>query len=195
MRRRFFLLSPARFGGKRTSILLREEAEFELAVKLREGGATLGEVYAFLSGLYFRGKLAYAAAFGEALIIAPGAGLLPPNTPLDISRLRELGSVPVDEDNHAFRQPLIAAATAALERSPESEFVLLGSVASDKYTEPLLSVLGPGLLFPSEFVGRGDMSRGGLMLRCASSGTELEYVTLDGAVRHGKRPPKLKPLS
>ena len=58
----------------------------------------------------------------------------------------------------------------------DCEFVLLGSVATVKYLEPMFRVFGDRLLFPREFVGRGDMSRGGLMLRCASAGEELEYV-------------------
>ena len=72
-------------------------------------------------------------------------------------------------------------------------FVLLGSVATGKYVDILKGILGQRLLFPSEFIGRGDMSRGGLMLRCAEEKRELEYVPIDGAVRHGKRPPKLMP--
>ena len=44
------------------------------------------------------------------------------------------------------------------------------------------------------FVGRGDMSRGGLLLRHASNGVELDYAPIAGAVLHGKRPPKLPPL-
>src|SRR6185437_2507491 len=60
---RVFLLSPARAGGKRYSMLVREAANFDLAVKLRQGQATIGEVYTFISGLYFRGKMAYVEAF------------------------------------------------------------------------------------------------------------------------------------
>jgi len=70
--------------------------------------------------------------------------------------------------------------------------VLLGSVASEKYTGPLLEVFGERLLFPTDFVGRGDMSRGGLMLRCARSGIELPYIPVRGALRHGARPPRLE---
>ena len=44
-----------------------------------------------------------------------------------------------------------------------------------------------------DFVGRGDMSRGGLMLRAAADGKELDYIPVASAVRHGKRPPKLEP--
>jgi hypothetical protein len=81
---------------------------------------------------------------------------------------------------------------AALPR--DGEVVLLGSVASAKYVDPLLSVFGQRLSFPPTFVGRGDMSRGGLLLRCVRSGEELEYAPVDGAVRHGPRPPRLPRL-
>jgi hypothetical protein len=75
--------------------------------------------------------------------------------------------------------------------SPDCQIVLLGSIATPKYLEPLLDIFGSRLLFPSEFVGRGDMSRGGLMLRCARDGVELDYIPACSAVRRGRRPPKL----
>jgi hypothetical protein len=71
--------------------------------------------------------------------------------------------------------------------------VLLGSIASDKYVNVLLDIFGEALLFPREFVGRGDMSRGGLMLRQVEDREELEYIPVAGAVRRGGRPAKLMP--
>jgi len=92
----------------------------------------------------------------------------------------------------AFREPLVRdAATLARNLSAEDRVVLLGSVATAKYVGPLLDVFGERLHFPATFVGRGDMSRGGLMLRCAKAGTPLDYVAVRGAVVHGPRPPKL----
>ena len=38
------------------------------------------------------------------------------------------------------------------------------------------------------------MSRGGLLLRKAAEGSELDYVPVAGATRHGSRPPKLPAL-
>ena len=73
--------------------------------------------------------------------------------------------------------------------------VLLGSIASGKYVEVLQGIFGERLMFPADFVGRGDMSRGGLMLRSASSLNELRYIPLAGAVRRGPRPPRLEPLA
>ncbi len=197
---RVFLLSPARAGGVRYEMLLREQARFDLAVKLREGAATIGEVYTFISGLYFRSKIAYAAAFGAAprgippaLVIVPGAGLVPPETRIMIEQLRAIADIPVDERNDTYRSALSSAARLLNQHAgPRCLQVLLGSIASAKYTGPLLDVFGERLVFPADFVGRGDMSRGGLMLRRAHSGVELEYVPVQGAVRHGIRPPRLE---
>ena len=77
--------------------------------------------------------------------------------------------------------------------TPRCEVVLLGSVATGKYVSVLLDILQERIHFPADFVGRGDMSRGGLFLRSAVDGTELDYIPVHGAVRKGKRPPKLAP--
>ena len=69
--------------------------------------------------------------------------------------------------------------------------MLLGSVASPKYVDILIGIFGERLRFPVDFVGRGDMSRGGLLLRKAREGVELPYVPVAGAVLHGSRPPRL----
>ena len=180
-------------------MVLNERARFDLAVELRESGARLGDIYAFVSGLYFRGKLAYAAAFAAppdglpaAFVITPGRGLLPPDTPVTIEELREIAGVPIELDNPRYREPLERDARILdAAAGPGCDYVLLGSMATPKYVEPLERVFGERLLFPAEFVGRGDMSRGGLMLRCARLGVELSYVPVRTAVRHGPRPPKL----
>jgi hypothetical protein len=199
--RRVFLMSPARIGGPRSNVLLRSQADFDLAARLRHGRATIGEVYSFISGLYFRGKMAYAEAFAAppegvppALVIVPGVGLVPPGAMVDAEQLRRTGEVAIEENNQAYRAPLIRDAASLDQRAgPGCHYLLLGSIATGKYTAPLLSVFGERLLFPVEFVGRGDMSRGGLMLRCARSGEELSHVSLRGAIRHGPRPAKLEP--
>ncbi|MFB3855448.1 MAG: hypothetical protein ACE148_16740 [Vicinamibacterales bacterium] len=72
--------------------------------------------------------------------------------------------------------------------------VLLGSVASPKYVSLLTARLGSRLLFPAAFAGRGDMSRGGLLLRQVATGAQLDYVPVVGAALHGERPPKLPRL-
>jgi hypothetical protein len=192
---RVFLLSPARCDGVRMSMLRRAAAQFPLAMQLRsEGGATLGDVFTFTSGLYFRGKLTYARTFGASWVITQGAGLVDPGhriTPRDLDRWSK---VRIDLADARYRRPLERDARALAERLPDAEVVLLGSIASDKYVDLLLDVFDDQLLFPVDFVGRGDMSRGGLLLRSARSGTELPYGPVRGAVRRGPRPPRLPRL-
>jgi hypothetical protein len=54
---RMFLLSPASTHGRRAQLLFRDAAAFPIATAVRSpGGAPLGDVFAFLSGLYFRGN-------------------------------------------------------------------------------------------------------------------------------------------
>ena len=198
---RIFLLSPAHCGGKRAGLLFNDDARFDLARRVREpGGVPLGEVFSFVSGLYFRGKVAYARAFGRApdglsasLVITTNRGLVPAETSVTLADLRDMGCVDIDTDERRYRRPLARDARAMAKVSPTCEFVLLGSVATGKYVDVLLEALGDRLLFPAQFVGRGDMSRGGLMLRCAEANQELAYVPVTGAVRHGSRPPKLEP--
>ena len=202
-RRRVFLLSPARSDGERAELLLSPRAKFPLACRLREAtGAPLGEVMSFLSGLYFRGKLTYAETFARppartpgVLVITSDRGLQPPSLPLTADALQRAAGVDIHAANRRYREPLEASvqALAAQLRSTD-EVVLLGSIASAKYVDVLLAILGTRLLFPLDFVGRGDMSRGGLLLRCARAGTELTYGPVLGAVRNGPRPPKLEPL-
>jgi hypothetical protein len=193
-----FLLSPASCAGTRARLLMQSDA-MPLAARLRGDGAPLGEVFTFMSSLYFRGKLAYANTFGApppgwpgVLVIAPGRGLAPADLAIRVADLEAMAAVPVDPAEPSYREPLVRHATA-LERAlgPTGRAVLLGSVATDKYVAPLSDVLGDRLYFPSAFVGRGDMSRGGLLLRSARAGTPLECVPVRGAVRHGSRPPRL----
>jgi hypothetical protein len=180
-----FLLSPANCAGKRAGFLLRKDARSVLAQRLRsEAGATIGEVFTFMSGLYFRGKLAYALAFaqppddcGGVQVIVPGRGLCPPQTSIDLPGLRAIARVPVDPGDRRYTGPLQRDAARLAERLLLTDaVVLLGSIATPKYLEPLKEVLGPRLRFPQEFIGRGDMSRGALMLRCAAEARELTYV-------------------
>ena len=169
-------------------------------------GAPLGDVFSFVSGLYFRGKLAYARRFAQppdrqdpvtacgVLVITPNAGLRASDTRVTLSSFAGFADVDIDITNRAYRLPPERGARALLAAvGPECDLVLLGSIASGKYVETLLPIFGSRLMFPSDFVGRGDMSRGGLMLRCVDAGTELRYEPVDGAVRRGTRPPKLAP--
>jgi hypothetical protein len=189
-------------------MVMSDRAEFDLAVRLRQRrGAAIGEVFAFVSGLYFKGKLAYALEFARppepglpltgsgALVITPTAGLRAAETAITTRALQMFAGVDIAAGDPRYRQPLVASARALDEEiGPECEVVLLGSIASAKYVDVLTGVFGDRLLFPIDFVGRGDMSRGGLLLRCVRSGEELRYGSVTGAVRHGPRPPRLTPI-
>jgi hypothetical protein len=206
---RIFLLSPANCGGTRARQVLSDHAAFPLAMELRSRrGAMLGDVFAFVSGLYFRGKLTYAMRFASppeldnaivgcgVQIITPNAGLRSPDTYVTQQALQAFADGDVHQDNARYRRPLEKDARALLrEIGPECDVVLLGSVASPKYVDVLTAIFGERLRFPIDFVGRGDMSRGGLLLRKASEGVELPYAPVLGAVLHGARPPKLPPLA
>lgn len=188
--------------------MLSPNARFDLARQLQSAaGAPLGEIFSFVSGLYFRGKLSYAKRFarppdptdpiaaGGVLVITSNAGLRSTDTPVTVESFRAFAVGEIDLRNAAYRAPLEQSAKALRDAvGPECEVVLLGSVASGKYVDLLLPIFGDRLMFPPDFVGRGDMSRGGLMLRCVTAGYELPYVPLAGAIRHGQRPPKLEPL-
>jgi predicted kinase len=197
-----FLLSPASTSGARARLLLNDRATFPLARALHSTtGAPLGDLFAFSSSLYFRGKLAYARAFARppadlcgAFVITPCEGLRDPAEPVTLKRLLRWVDVPIKLTEPRYLEPLVRDATALRRLAgPACRVVLLGSVASTRYVEPLLDVFGERLMFPAAFVGRGDMSRGGLCLRFVEQGEELEYTPVAGAARHGARPPKLPP--
>ncbi len=199
---RIFLLSPAYAGGKRARMILREQAQFPLARRLRgKSGAPIADVFTFLSGLYFRGKIAYATAFARpargtpgVLVITPTRGLIDARTRIRLDDLLEFAEVDIHQSDPRYRLPIERDARRLATKLPtQGEVVLLGSIATGKYVEILLTTFGDRLRFPAEFVGRGDMSRGGLMLRCAVDGQELSYIPVAGAIVNGKRPPKLAP--
>jgi hypothetical protein len=207
-RPRIFLLSPANCSGPRAKMVVSPNARFDLARRLRGGeGVAIGEVFAFVSGLYFKGKLFYSLTFARppepglpltgsgALVITPTAGLRPAETAVTIQAIEAFARVDIALSDPRYVKPLVSSARAlADEIGPECDVVLLGSIASTKYVEVLAQVFGERLLFPIDFVGRGDMSRGGLLLRAARAGEELPYVPIQGAVRHGPRPPRLPKL-
>jgi hypothetical protein len=187
-----FLLSPANLSGKRGQMVMNPDAGFALARALRsEDGAPLAAVFSFVSGLYFRGKLSYAKAFGHAkaglgsaYVMVAGGGLCSPDEAVTLSRLRDWQTVSVSEHNPHFTAPLQRHASLLLDRhDAATRFVLLGSVASNKYVAPLLEVFSERLFFPVDFAGMGDMSRGALMLRAARDGQELAYAPVVGTAR------------
>ena len=180
-------------------MLVRPQASFELAMQLRTPkGAAIADVFSFLSGLYFRGKIAYAREFGSrAFVITSNRGLMPIDEHLTGDDLIAMRQVPIDIDEPRYREPIVHDLRRILRAKncdANCRFVLLGSIATKKYVDVFTPILGDRLLFPADFVGRGDMSRGGLMLRAVRDGHELSYIPIEGAVRHGTRPPKLAKL-
>ena len=151
-----FLLSPASCSGNRARIVTSERATFDLAVRLRERqGAPLGEVFSFMSGLYFRGKLTYARAFASVpdsatditgtgvFVITPSSGLRSPDTMLTLDAIRAFAGVDVDAANPKYRKPLERSAKAlAADITPDTTVVLLGSIASGKYVDVLQGIFG-----------------------------------------------------
>ena len=195
---RVFLLSPAYCGGRRAAMLLNTASRMELAARLAGGALTLGEAFSFMSGLYFRGKLAYARHFGgDVFVITPTRGLQPPDARVTAALLQEFAAVDVDASDRRYRRPLDRdLRKLSEENTSDTQVVLLGSIATGKYVDAISAAFGGRLHYPASFVGRGDMSRGGLLLRSVTANEELEYAPLFGdAPRHGPRPPKLVPLS
>lgn len=187
---KIFLLSPASTSGVRAEQLTSPRASFDTARRYRSPeGVPIEEAFAFMSSLYFRGKITYARHFasppdgfpGEGiLVIAPGFGLVPPDWPLTAERMRKLQRTPVDLKSRSYKTPMTEhARQLAGNLPPSARVVLLGSIATGKYVDVLLPVFGDRLVFPRRFVGAGDMKRGGLMLRAVREGEELEYSTLD----------------
>jgi hypothetical protein len=179
---------------------MRPGSTIALAQRLDAGTLSLGEAFTFMSGLYFRGKIAYARAFGRradgghaTCVITPTRGLQSPDLPITRALVEEFAAVDVAHDEPRYFEPLVADARALATALPdEARVVLLGSVATSKYVEVLADALGVRLHFPSDFIGRGDMSRGALMLQRAASGVELDYiVATTTTVRRGPRPPRL----
>jgi hypothetical protein len=198
-RPRIFLLSPAHCGGRRAELLSRQEAAFPLAQRLREPeGAPIGEVFSFLSGLYFRGKMSYARAFSApppgapgSLVITTDRGLVSSATRVTLPDIAAFARVPVDLRDPRYRGPLTRSVQRlAAEIPAPTAVVLLGSIATSKYLKLLVEELGRRVHVPEPFIGIGDMKRGALMLRAAENGEELPYVSAvdaAGAARGGAR--------
>ncbi len=192
---RVFFLSPANCNGLRARWVLRKNSRSDLARRLRGSGVPLGEVFSFLSALYFRGKLAYAHAFARPplnwpgiLIITPTAGLLPHDTLIRLPKLRGFGRVPIQLKNRLYCSSLRRTAKKlARDIGADCELVLLGSLASGKYLEILSPIFGSRLRVPAEFIGRGDMSRGGLLLRCVRENRQLSYIAATDLSAAGPR--------
>ncbi|HEY8993134.1 MAG TPA: hypothetical protein VIM71_00485 [Lacunisphaera sp.] len=191
---RIFLLSPAHVGGLRAQLLLNPRAPFALAREFHATGLSLATVFTFTSGLYFRGKIAYATHFTRSergdvtRIITSNAGLLDPDTRVGPADIAAFGATDIEAGDPNYRRPLRRHAVALAKRIGSSgTVVLLGSIATPKYRDVFLEVFGEQLFFPTDFVGRGDMSRGALLLRAVRANRELPYARVRDAVLTGRR--------
>ena len=186
---KIFLVSPANLSGLRAQQLASPRAKFDAAVRYRSpDGVPIADAFAFMSALYFRGKIAYARHFADppdgVLIITSGYGLVPPDWRLNEKRMKRMKKIDIDVSARSYAKPLREHANQLASMLPaEAQVILLGSVATGKYVDVLKPILGPWLRFPRVFAGLGDMARGGLMLRAVRANKELEYTTLD-APRH-----------
>jgi hypothetical protein len=182
--KRVFVLSPADCNGLRARWVLKKTSRSEMAQRLRAGGAPLGEVFSFLSALYFRGKLAYALAFAApppgcpgVWVITPTAGLVPHDRVIRLAGLRGYSRARIHVKSKSYCAALRRSAKKlAAQAGEDCEIVLLGSLATGKYLDILGPIFGRRLRVPKEFIGRGDMSRGGLLLRCVREAGELNYM-------------------
>ena len=192
---KIFLLSPANTSGVRAKQLTSPRADSEAARLYRsQEGVPIAMAFAFMSSLYFRGKIGYALHFARpslavggdgVYVITPGFGLVPPDWRLTPERMRVMSRTPVDASKRNYRKPLERdAVSLAGSLEDDAQVILLGSVASGKYVDILWPIFQKRLRFPAPFAGLGDMSRGGLMLRAVRADRELDYTTLD-APRHG----------
>jgi hypothetical protein len=193
---RIFLISPANLKGVRGQRLLNPRADSELSRCLRTQGAPLADLFCHTSSLYFRGKFTYARHFAAppagvegCYVITSSRGLLRPETVMNIEAVRALAAdADIDLEDEVYRGSLRRDAVALENALPlDCQVVLLGSLATEKYVTPLLEIFGRRLFFPSAFVGRGDMSRGGLLLRCIRENRELAYSSAGTHLRRGEQ--------
>src|ERR1700676_2166960 len=183
IRARIFLLSPANASGVNGQRLLGARGESALALRLRRSGAPLGEIYRFISRLYFRGKLDYAQQFQNpprgiaGVQIITGTGLMLPETVVTLSDLRRISSTAIAAKNSHYRLPLDSDLLRLREMvGNETDVILPGSGATSNDIAPITEVFRERVLFPKDFLGVGDMSRGSILLRCCAQGLELEYL-------------------
>lgn len=189
-------------GGLRAKLLLNPQASFPLAREFHSTGISLTSAFSFTSGLYFRGKISYATHFahfdrGDMIrIITSNAGLLVPDTRVGPTEIIAFGATDIAADDPAYCIPLRRHALSLAKRiGPHGTAVLLGSIATPKYREVLLDAFGDRLLFPSDFVGRGDMSRGALLLHAVRADRELPYQKVAEAVLTGRRASRVREIS
>ena len=149
-------------------------------------GVPIGELFAHMSGLYFRGKITYARKFGRAFVITPDQGLMPAETTITSQVLIRFADAEIDLGNPGYRTPLEQTARALDEAAgADAQFVLLGSIASDKYVQVLSAIFGQRLVFPADVrrAGRHEPRRGAAARRRRVAGARVHPG-------HRRRPPR-----
>src|SRR5689334_22811560 len=120
---RHFLLSPANCRGRRAQQVLSPRATFAMAQRLRSSeGVPIGELFAHMSGLYFRGKLTYARCFGRPWVITPDRGLVPAEHTITSDVLSTFADAEISVDNPAYRRPLEESARALAASAGDADF-------------------------------------------------------------------------
>ena len=140
---------------------MSERATFDLAVRLRDARGTARGSVQLSERSIFQGQARLLAAFGVhrilsrlfsgagVFVITPNAGLRTPDTPVTLGGISRFAGVDVSADNPSYRKPLDRSARSlAADIGPDCGVVLLGSIASAKYVDVLLSIFGDRLLFP-----------------------------------------------
>ena len=181
-----FLLSPANCRGRRAQQVLSPKATFSVAARLRGEGVPIGELFAHMSGLYFRGKITYARKFGRAFVITPDQGLIPAETTITSQVLIRFADAEIDLGNPGYRTPLEQTARAlGDEAGADAQFVLLGSIASEKYVQVLSAIFGSRLVFPADVrrARRHEPRRGAAARRRRVAGARVHSG-------HRRRPPR-----
>src|SRR6267142_1093204 len=101
-----FLLSPANTSGLRARQLVSPRASFQAAELYRTpDGVPIAVAFAFMSALYFRGKIAYALHFApidNIFVITAGFGLVSPDWRITPERMKTMSKTPIDSKKKSY---------------------------------------------------------------------------------------------
>jgi hypothetical protein len=134
-------------------------------------------VFNFVSGLYFRGLTTRRLRKpSTTLASSPRRQAWAHGTAVRLDDLARYAAVSIGVGESAIACRSSGCRRLARGLSPGDEVVLLGSIATPKYLAILEPIFGDRLRVPRDFIGRGDMSRGTLLLRAVRAASELEYI-------------------
>ena len=172
---RVFLLSPAHLGGERARILMRPEASFDLAARVREKrrcarrrDLRVSERALLPRQAHLRGRVRGGAASPRSRrpTSSPPTAGWPPCTSASITRARPRWAA----STSTARRGLSQAARARRQEAGEADRRRRGGAArlggvDEVHRRARARCSSARLVCPVDFVGRGDMSRGSLMLQ------------------------------